>query len=128
MKIKDKSEIKLLREMVGKSVCFRTSRGKSLPHIVERIELTDGEVIFVLKNKHSALIKRRRASVVELINIEDKIKLSAKARADIKKNDRIAEKKAEKKEEAADKKMSEKIAEIDRLNKLAKENEERRAD
>jgi hypothetical protein len=122
MKIKDSSEIKSLYEMVGKLAYFRTSRGKSLPHVIEYIELTNDEILFVLKNKHSTLTKKRRASVVELIDNEDKINRRAQKKTEEaeKKADRVAEKKAEKKE-VAEEKLTEKIAEVDRLNKIARE-------
>jgi len=77
----DKQNIKSLQSMVGKVAKYRTALGMSVPHIIENIELHHDDIIFVLRRKHSSLLRKRKAALVEIIEekttkpIDNKIKL-----------------------------------------------------
>lgn len=125
MKIKDKTKLAELNQLIGKMATYKTARGKSLPHIIESIEINNEKVIFILRQKHKSFVKRRDAKNVELVRIkENKLRDYKVEMAEIK--EQRKEKKKEKQEEAD--RLNKLMEETDRLNKLeierAKENQE----
>lgn len=59
-------KLETLITLIGKEAYYRAPRGRSLPHIIEAIELTVNGVVFVLKRKHSAVRHRSRPDHVDL--------------------------------------------------------------
>lgn len=125
MKIKDKIKLSELNGLVGKLATYRTSRGKSLPHIIESIEITDEKVMFILRQKHKSFTKRREARNVELVKIKDNRAYEQK----IKRAEIIEDRKTKKeeKEEKKEEKLKKLIEKTDELNRISIQTEIDRA-